>query len=48
MQVTQQKASRGQGADTPAVERETKRVPTDVWLVEQPTGGLTYSAGHMT
>jgi hypothetical protein len=37
MQVKQQKAHRGQGADTPTVERETKRVHTDVWLVEQPT-----------
>src|SRR5262249_3295181 len=41
-QVKQQKASRGQGADTPTVERETKRVHTEVWLVEQPTGGFTY------
>jgi len=42
IQVKQQKASRGQGADTPTVERETKRVHTEVWLVEQPTGGFTY------
>jgi hypothetical protein len=42
IQVKQQKASRGQGADTPTGERETKRVHTEVWLVEQPTGGFTY------
>ena len=42
IQVKQQKASRGQGADTPTVERETKRVHTEVWLVEQPTGGFPY------
>jgi hypothetical protein len=42
IQVKQQKASRGQGADTPTVERETKRVHTEVWLVDQPTGGFTY------
>src|SRR4029434_3812953 len=42
IQVKQQKASRGQGADKPTVERETKRVHTEVWLVEQPTGGFTY------
>ena len=24
------------------MERETKRVHTEVWLVEQPTGGFTY------
>jgi hypothetical protein len=42
IQVKQQKANRGQGADKPTVERETKRVHTDVWLVEQPTGGFTY------
>ena len=42
MQVKQQKASRGQGADTPTVECETTRVHTEVWLVEQPTGGFTY------
>jgi hypothetical protein len=41
MQVKQQKAHRGQGADQPTVERETTRVHTDVWLVEQPTGGFT-------
>src|SRR5881409_1138961 len=41
MQVKQQKASRGQGADQPTVERETKRVHTEV-LVEQPPGGFTY------
>jgi hypothetical protein len=40
MQVTQQKARRGQGADKPTGERETKRVHTDGWLVEQPTGGV--------
>jgi hypothetical protein len=42
IQVKQQKANRGQGADKPTVERETKRVHTDVWLVEQPTGGFIY------
>jgi len=42
IQVKQQKARRGQGADKPTVERETKRVHTEVWLVEQPTGGFTY------
>ena len=42
IEVKQQKANRGQGADKPTVERETKRVHTDVWLVEQPTGGFTY------
>ena len=42
IQVKQQKASRGQGADKPPLERETKRVHTDVWLVEQHTGGFTY------
>src|SRR5437016_7931140 len=42
IQVKQQKANRGQGADKPTLERETKRVHTDVWLVEQPTGGFTY------
>src|SRR4029434_8273941 len=42
IQVKQQKASRGQGADKPTVEHATKRVHTDVWLVEQPTGGFTY------
>ena len=40
MQVKQQNASRGQGADTPTVERATKRVHTEVWLGEQPTGGF--------
>jgi len=45
IQVKQQKASRGQGADKPTLERETKRVHTDVWLVEQPTGGFTYRKG---
>ena len=34
IQVKQQKASRGQGADKPTVEHATKRVHTDVWLVE--------------
>ena len=42
IQVKQQKASRGQGADTPTGERATQRVHTEVWLVEQPTGGFTY------
>src|SRR5438093_10456549 len=42
IQVKQQKASRGHEADKPTLERETKRVHTEVWLVEQPTGGLTY------
>jgi hypothetical protein len=42
MQVKQQKASRGQGADKPTGERATQRVHTEVWLVEQPTGGFTY------
>jgi hypothetical protein len=40
--VKQQKARRGQGADTPTGERATTRVHTEVWLVEQPTGGFTY------
>jgi hypothetical protein len=40
LQVKQQKARRGQGADTPTVERETQRVHTEVWRVEQPTGGF--------
>src|SRR6476619_1138284 len=31
MQAKHQKASRGQEADTPTVERETKRVHTEVW-----------------
>jgi hypothetical protein len=42
IQVKQQKANRGQRADKPTRERETKRVHTDVWLVEQPTGAFTY------
>ena len=42
IQVKQQKARRGQGADKPALERATKRVHTEVWLVEQPPGGFTY------
>jgi hypothetical protein len=42
IQVKQQKAHRGQGVDEPTGERETKRVHTEVWLVEQPTGGFTY------
>src|SRR6266487_7187973 len=42
IQVKQQKANRGQGADKPTMERETKRVHTEGWLVEQPTGGFTY------
>ena len=42
MQVTQQKARRGQGRDKPPVERATQRVPPEVWLVEQPPGGFTY------
>src|SRR5438874_5443609 len=42
IQVKQQKASRGQGADKPTGERATKRVHTEVWLVAQPTGGFTY------
>jgi hypothetical protein len=42
IQVKQQKASRGQRADKPPVERATKRVHTDVWLVAQPTGGFPY------
>jgi hypothetical protein len=42
IQVKQQKANRGQGTDKPTLERETKRVHSDVWLVEQPTGGFTY------
>jgi hypothetical protein len=41
IQVKQQKARRGQKADKPALERTTKRVHTEVWLVEQPTGGFT-------
>jgi hypothetical protein len=41
IQVKQQKARRGQGADTPTGEHATKRVHTEVWLVEQPTGGYT-------
>jgi hypothetical protein len=41
MQVTQQKARRGQGRDKPTVERATQRVPPEVWLVEQPPGGFT-------
>ena len=28
--------------DKPPGERETKRVHTEVWLVEPPTGGFTY------
>ena len=42
IQVKQQKARRGQGVDKPTGEHETKRVHTEVWLVEQPTGGSTY------
>jgi hypothetical protein len=42
IQVKQHKARRGQGTDTPTVERETKRVHTEVWLVEEPTGGFPY------
>jgi hypothetical protein len=42
MQVKQPKARRGQEADKPTGERETKRVHTEVWLVEQPTGAFTY------
>ncbi len=42
IQVKQQKASRGQGAGKPTLERETKRVHTDVWLLEQPTGDFSY------
>ena len=44
IQVKQQKARRGQGADKPALERATKRVHTEVWLVEQPIGGFTYES----
>jgi hypothetical protein len=39
--VKQQKASWGQGAAKPTVERTTQRVHIEVWLVEQPTGGFT-------
>lgn len=42
IQVKQQKASRGQEADKPPGECETKRVHPEVWLVEQPTGAFTY------
>ena len=42
LQVKQPKARRGEGAAKPPVEREPKRVHTEVWLVEQPTGGCTY------
>ncbi len=42
IQVKQQKASRGQEAAKPTGECETKRVHTEGWLVEQPTGGFTY------
>lgn len=42
IQVKQQKASRGQGAGKLTLERETKRVHTDVWLLEQPTGDFSY------
>jgi hypothetical protein len=36
--VKQQKAHRDKGVAQPASEPETKRVNTDIWLVEQPTG----------
>jgi hypothetical protein len=42
IQVKQQKANRGQGADKPTGERATQHVHTEVWLVKQPTGGFTY------
>ena len=42
IQVKQQKAHRDKGVVQPASEPETKRVNTDVWLVEQPTGGFIY------
>src|SRR5262249_27914410 len=42
IQVKQQKARRGQGADTPTGEGATKGVHTEGWVVEQPTGGFTY------
>jgi hypothetical protein len=42
MQVKQQKARRGQEADKPTGERETKRMHPEVWLVERPPGGFTY------
>jgi hypothetical protein len=40
IQVQQQKASWGQEADTPTGEWETKRVHTEVWLVEPRFKGL--------
>jgi hypothetical protein len=46
MPVTQPKAPRGQGADTPIVERATKRGHPEVWRLAQPTGGgITLTAG---
>ena len=40
--VKQQKAHRAKGTDQAVREPETKRVNTDVWLVEQATGGFLY------
>ncbi len=42
IQVKQQKARRGKGADNPEEEQAHKRVNTDVWLVERATGGFEY------
>src|SRR5712691_573925 len=42
IQVKQQKARRGKGADNPEEEQAHKRVNTDVWLVEKATGGFAY------
>ncbi|HEY7496744.1 MAG TPA: hypothetical protein VIH59_37270 [Candidatus Tectomicrobia bacterium] len=46
IQVKRQKAKGGKGAGNPGGERATKRVNTDVWLVERVTGDFAYlSAG---
>ena len=42
IQVKQQKARRGKGADNSEEEQAHKRVSTDVWLVERATGGFEY------
>jgi hypothetical protein len=42
IQGKQHKASRGQRAGKLTLERETKRVHTDVWRLEQPPGAFSY------
>jgi DNA-binding Xre family transcriptional regulator len=40
--VKQQKPLRGEARDRPSVERPTKRVNTDVWMVETTSGDFSY------